>query len=229
MPYKSANGWRWGNIERPSKGELSRVVFGIWQKNGSKGKFEDFWETGKSVVKPETINELKEFYAQIEYGTVLNGKKFTTRQLSDDVLRKAHILSSEELEQYKIGTCYDTAGYSVRFLKRMRVPFKCIFLNTRKNYDPGKGMWNDPTHTTVIYKDASGGWKWIEGSWWKYKNNDLENVRPEDLIMAIKALWSNQGYCREIAEYPKEGTTIQEAYYEMMCDGRISQSEKSKE
>ena len=53
MPYKSANGWRWGNIERPSKGELSRVVFGIWQKNGSKGKFEDFWETGK-VTGSET-------------------------------------------------------------------------------------------------------------------------------------------------------------------------------
>lgn len=49
MPHKSANGWRWGNIERPSKGELSRVVFGIWQKNGAKGKFEDFWETGKTT------------------------------------------------------------------------------------------------------------------------------------------------------------------------------------
>ena len=53
MPYKSANGWRWGNIERPSKSELSRVVFGIWQKNGSKGKFADFWETGK-VTGSET-------------------------------------------------------------------------------------------------------------------------------------------------------------------------------
>ena len=44
MPHKSKNGWRWANIERPTKGELVKVVYGIWQKNGSKGKFEDFWE-----------------------------------------------------------------------------------------------------------------------------------------------------------------------------------------
>lgn len=49
MPYKVSGGWKWGNIERPSKGELVKVVYGIWQKNGAKGKFEDFWETGKTT------------------------------------------------------------------------------------------------------------------------------------------------------------------------------------
>lgn len=48
MPHKVEGGWKWGNIERDTKGELVKVVYGIWQKNGAKGKFEDFWETGKT-------------------------------------------------------------------------------------------------------------------------------------------------------------------------------------
>lgn len=53
MPYKISSGkWKWGNIERPTQEELVRVVYGIWQKNGAKGKFEDFWKTGK-VSKSE--------------------------------------------------------------------------------------------------------------------------------------------------------------------------------
>ena len=51
MPYKVKGGWKWGNIERPTKQELARVVYGIWQGNGAKGKFEDFWETGKTTDK----------------------------------------------------------------------------------------------------------------------------------------------------------------------------------
>lgn len=49
MPHKSENGWRWANIERPTKGELVKVVYGIWKKNGSKGDFETFWKTGKTT------------------------------------------------------------------------------------------------------------------------------------------------------------------------------------
>lgn len=47
MPHKVAGGWKWGNIERPTKQELAQTVYWIWQKNGAKGKFNDFWETGK--------------------------------------------------------------------------------------------------------------------------------------------------------------------------------------
>lgn len=66
MPYKVNNGWKWGNIERPTKGELVKVVYGIWQKNGSKGKFEDFWETGKTTgsATQDFAEELKEYLKQ---------------------------------------------------------------------------------------------------------------------------------------------------------------------
>lgn len=48
MPYKASNGkWKWGNIERKSKEDLRKVVYGIWMKGGSKGSFSKFWEKGK--------------------------------------------------------------------------------------------------------------------------------------------------------------------------------------
>ena len=37
-----------GNIERDSKAELVKVVYGIWVKNGKKGSFSEFWRTGKT-------------------------------------------------------------------------------------------------------------------------------------------------------------------------------------
>ena len=62
MPHKVKNGWRWANIERPTKGELVKVVYGIWKKNGSKGEFSDFWETGKTTGSAkDTADELKAY------------------------------------------------------------------------------------------------------------------------------------------------------------------------
>ncbi len=48
MPHKVGKKWRWGNIERDSKQELVKVVYGIWVKNGKKGSFKSFWKTGKA-------------------------------------------------------------------------------------------------------------------------------------------------------------------------------------
>lgn len=47
MPHKVGKKWKWGNIERKSKEDLRRTVYGIWMKNGEKGSFSKFWKTGK--------------------------------------------------------------------------------------------------------------------------------------------------------------------------------------
>ena len=48
MPIRTKAGkWKWGNIERDTRDDLRRTVYGIWQKNGSKGDFGDYWLTGK--------------------------------------------------------------------------------------------------------------------------------------------------------------------------------------
>ena len=66
MPHKVEGGWKWGNIERDTKGVLVKVVYGIWQKNGDKGKIEDFWETGKTTgtATKDSAAELKAYLEQ---------------------------------------------------------------------------------------------------------------------------------------------------------------------
>lgn len=47
MPHKVGKKWKWANIERDTKQELVKVVYGIWVKNGKKGSFSEFWKHGK--------------------------------------------------------------------------------------------------------------------------------------------------------------------------------------
>lgn len=53
MPYKVGSKWKWGNIERNTEEELRKTVYWIWLKNGGKGSFSEFWETGKTSGKKE--------------------------------------------------------------------------------------------------------------------------------------------------------------------------------
>ena len=55
MPIQTSDGkWKWGNIEKDTKGELVKIVYGIWVANGKPGKFEDFWHyKGHGKVKTE--------------------------------------------------------------------------------------------------------------------------------------------------------------------------------
>ena len=58
MPHKvGKNKWKWGNIERSSKGDLAKTVYGIWRKNGGKGDFGTFWRTGKTSSSKSKKNE----------------------------------------------------------------------------------------------------------------------------------------------------------------------------
>ena len=63
MPEQTEDGqWRWGNIKRKTKGELVRVVYGIWLSQGKPGTFHDFWHSGnphaeKSKKKKKNKNK----------------------------------------------------------------------------------------------------------------------------------------------------------------------------
>lgn len=76
MPLKTSSGkWKWGNIERKTKGELVQVVYGIWKKNGSPGSFSSFWhgkhvkESSDKYERPWSLDEIKanlpELYSEL--------------------------------------------------------------------------------------------------------------------------------------------------------------------
>ena len=52
MPEQTEDGyWQWGNIKRKTKGELVKVVYGIWVSQGKPGTFHDFWHSGNPYGK----------------------------------------------------------------------------------------------------------------------------------------------------------------------------------
>ena len=58
MPHKVGKKWKWGNIERSSKDELRKTVYGIWAKGGKKGSFSKFWKTGKVSESEKNLSKM---------------------------------------------------------------------------------------------------------------------------------------------------------------------------
>jgi len=60
MPEQTEDGyWRWGNIKRKTKGELVKVVYGIWIAQGKPGTFHDFWHSGNPYGKKSSKKKSK--------------------------------------------------------------------------------------------------------------------------------------------------------------------------
>lgn len=70
MPHKQGGKFVWGNIEANTQGELSKKVWGIWKKNGSKGDFGHFYETGKIGEAQEGVDEATLDDVDMETATV---------------------------------------------------------------------------------------------------------------------------------------------------------------
>ena len=84
MPHKVGKKWKWGNIERSSKEDLRKTVYGIWMKNGSKGSFSKFWKTGK-VNEDETAASVKKIdFPADEIDSLKDRLSLVTTRVSDD-------------------------------------------------------------------------------------------------------------------------------------------------
>lgn len=70
MPHKVGKKWKWGNIERSSKEDLRKTVYGIWMKNGSKGSFSKFWKTGKVDEAEDVSSELDKLRSKMVFKKV---------------------------------------------------------------------------------------------------------------------------------------------------------------
>ena len=74
MPHRVGKKWKWGNIERSSKEDLRKTVYGIWMKNGSKGSFSKFWKTGKVDEAEDAVSELDKLQSKMVFKKVPRDK-----------------------------------------------------------------------------------------------------------------------------------------------------------
>ena len=140
MPHKAGKKWKWGNIERSSKEDLRKVVYGIWMKNGSKGNFSKFWKTGKIDEAEDAANELNKLQSKIvfkkiphnelislldEIETYNENKRFKREQF-EKYLSSNKIIDSEEKSMYY--GLFSLDGHCLALSYLNKTPDNCILV-----------------------------------------------------------------------------------------------------
>ena len=128
----------------------------------------------ESLNNNSPVNVLKRKLKTIKYGlrdpkTNKQWKKWNEENsvaTEEDYDKVWRLGTSQETLQSKIGICWDTVEVERDFLSKTNIEFKMFFAHGT--------VYEDPTHTWIIYKDTDNKWKWLERSWGTFENNDYE-------------------------------------------------------
>ena len=185
-----------------------------------KRKAEYSSEAAHTVIRKEldigSIADLKVFFSRCRYGLVdtTTGKlwkethKNTTLQ---DYYDNWKLLSPSEVVKYKCGICYDTVLLTKTVFDRLNIEYRMYYAYCTKD--------DGPTHTFVVYRD-NNEWRWMEGSWGPFKDNNLTDTSADALVSKIgKILADESGIQQQILKlntYPKPGITMKEFQQAML-------------
>ena len=184
-----------------------------WELEHGEDPYEDWSKEAES--KPMSPKELKRLYSLLKY-RILNQK--TNRPYFNtnfETFDNWHLLSPEQVKKHRIGICYDTAAMTDSELSRLGIPHENYFAHSRTD-----GDWtNDPTHAFNVYKDEDGNWRWLEGSWGPYKDNDWSEREKRRLVRRIvKELRKASGkrqVLHSVDKFPEPGISMADWYDEM--------------
>ena len=172
-----------------------------------------------TITDITNIDTLKQFYKHCRYALVdwkadkcwKDTHKNTT---FEDWEREWRLLTPEQIIKYRCGICYDTAMMTKYFLDKWGIQNQFYFgYTTRSKSDDYN---DDPTHTFVIYKDQDK-WKWLEGSWGSFKDNDWSESDPGALVRNIGKALANSSHqtnlIAKITSFPKYGVDMANFYH----------------
>ena len=155
------------------------------------------------------IDQLKDFYSRCGYGTE-GDPQFVEEHW--------HFQSPAETLEKGIGICYDTAAMTHEYFQKWGIEHICLFAFTKRSL--GEEYNDDPTHTFVVYKDpVDNMWKWLEGSWADFKDNDWVEANPETLIKNIGRALANSMeppvtyYISKITRWPEQNVSMSDFYH----------------
>lgn len=170
------------------------------------------------------IEEIKKIFSKIRYGwrNPKTNKPFRTKEefegkQPDDVWRLG---TPEQTISAEVGNCYDTVAISREYLKKAKgIQFRTFWMTLTNSKFTGETYTEAPTHTFLIYWDTDDQWKWLEGSWGPFKNNNWNSKNPKDLIKWIGTAMANMEKTDvtvyELNGYPKYGCDMLE--FETFC------------
>jgi len=226
--------------EDQSEAALRAAYESLWDQYSKDYKFDQETEVSEEGLNTtwtpsmlQTPADLARFYESSSYGTVVGHTKYTGRQLTKNVIDRIRILSPEKQIRNMVGTCYDTVGLSAYYLTRWKIPYRMYFVNTRKEYDKEKGIWDDPTHLFLIYQNEDKQWVWLEGSWGSYKGSHKPWDNPgelvHDIVDKLRADNGNHLFCRLVHKYPGFNLTIHDFYQLLIQDSVLEFSTEGME
>lgn len=140
MPHKVGKKWKWGNIERSSKEDLRKTIYGIWMKNGSKGSFSKFWKTGKVDEAEDVASELDKLQSKIVFKKVprdelvslldeietYNESRRFKREQFEKYLGSDKMIDSEEKSMYY--WLFSLDGHCLALSYLNKTPDECILV-----------------------------------------------------------------------------------------------------
>lgn len=207
-------------IKRFGEGQLGTSDLG--RESGEEG-----YKPGQmKITDIKSIDDLKAFYKTVKYGF---------RESDQDAITEWRLSTYRYLLHHPVGICYDTAVMSDHFLTQWNIKHMMLFMYA----DINKGWENTPTHMTVIYQDPNDKlYKWLEGSWNDFKNNNWAEKDPKVLIKNIATAHANSCHypvkVGAVEKAPLDGTCMIEFYNQVraQCDHHLIASinpEKSME
>jgi len=93
MPELTSDGkWKWGNIKKNSRKELSQTVYGIWLGTGKKGSFHNFYHFGDPYGKKHRDQKKKK---QVKESCFLNPLLESADFFKRELFSKANVSIKE--------------------------------------------------------------------------------------------------------------------------------------
>lgn len=154
---------------------------------------------------PTNVEDLKQFYKDCKYDNEVSEQNWK-------------LLSTDQILANKIGICYDTAIMDNEFLTRWGVKHLLLFAYTKRSQNDDHD--DDPTHMFNVYYDQNQKcWKWLEGSWGDFKDNNWRQNNSDTLIRNIgKALANSNGqtyFISVITKVPPFGVNMRDFHHFM--------------
>ena len=166
------------------------------------------------------IEEIKGIFSRIKYGLrdPKSNKPWRESHPStrwQDYDSEWRLATPEQTIESGVGNCYDTVAISRDKLSSTdRIQFRTFYMCIDKD-----DRMELPTHTFLIYWDTDDYWKWLEGSWGPFKNNDWQTKNPQELIKWIATAMANMEgkdiVVYELSSYPQYGCDMTE--FERFC------------
>ncbi|MBR4830854.1 MAG: hypothetical protein IKZ96_03725 [Bacilli bacterium] len=157
------------------------------------------------------MNNIMLLLEEIEYGYKDVNNKYHN-SVDNDFSDNYRLQSPSEIEESKLGVCWDQVEYERYLLDKQNIKNTTYFI---VHYDNDKC----PTHTFLIYED-NNKYYWFEHAWEKFKGiheydteeDALKDIKEKFIKCELNNNYINKNLCIYKYDKPEYGISVSEFY-----------------